>query len=86
MEISIGKVTVPVAPGRWETIDLPNVDPPAAGESLQVHVRIWDRTKEGSPRRYPVATGKAKVSSADWASGAEIPLRVELQVSVKDYD
>lgn len=74
-------------PLGWANLTMSDLGPPRdEKDTLEVEARLWDRNREGIPRQYPVATGTKKVSAGEWGVGAEVPVRMSLQVSVKDYD
>jgi hypothetical protein len=71
-------------PLSWKGLTFDDWAPPAGEASVEVNAKVWDRNAEGIPRSYPVVVGSAKVKASEW--GQEIPLRMSLQVSVKEYD
>lgn len=73
-------------PLAWKRLSLEGWTPPTGAGSMELEARVWDRNAQGIPRSYPVVKGHAKVTAAEWASAQEIPLRMSLQVSVKEYD
>ncbi len=73
-------------PLSWKDLTIADWKPPAGEATVDIEARIWDRTAEGVPRNYPVASGKTRIKAGDWALRREIPLRLSLQVSVREYD
>ncbi len=90
LEINVGEGTgaarrLVAGPLSWNELSLPEWRPPPGGE-MEIDAKVWDRNAEGVPRPFAIATGKAKLTAAQWEAGEEIPLRLTLQVSVKEYD
>lgn len=74
---------------NWDAVAVPQVDfPTVNSDSLSISVQIWDRTRDGRLRSYPVLNGHSTVKAAELNSGHPnvVPVRLSLAVSVSDYD
>lgn len=76
---------IAAGPLSWNELSLADWRPPE-GSSSDIEAKVWDRDEGGAPRAYPVAVGRAKITSAQWSAGVEVPLKLSLQVSVKEFD
>ena len=81
--ITMGK---PVVMGRktFESIGKPLPDFAVTEQGVEVHVSVWDRTKEGAKRNYPVLEGKKKVSKAE--NGPPIFIKLALKIAPENWD
>ncbi len=77
---------IAAGPLAWKNLSLDDWEPPAGDASIEIKAKVWDRNAQGIPRSYPVVVGQTKIKASDWVPGQEIPLRMSLQVSVKEYD
>lgn len=78
-----------LVPSEWKTAMLPNIPfPSSEKDKLTLEAKVWDVTRDGKLRSYPVLVGK-KISSAADVRGSGPPnvvLHLVLQVSVSEFD
>jgi hypothetical protein len=71
-------------PMQWESIQLPLVE--ADGKGVDVVVRIWDRTKDGKQRNYPVLEGKKKISVEALNGKTPSLVKLALKITPENFD
>ena len=72
-------------PGEWAGLTLADLPFPQGPEDrLEIVARVWDKTRDGAPRTYPVLVGKTRVGAGETREAIQV--RLTLRVSVREYD
>ena len=74
---------------QWEQIHLAELDfPKTKDDWLDIHIQVWDKKTDGTPRTYPVLLGKKRIGAEEVNKDGSVDarLKLSLQVSSADFD
>lgn len=71
-------------PMQWESLVVPEF--PISEKGVDVHVGVWDRTKDGTKRNYPVLEAKKKISKEEAKSPTASLIKLSLKIAPENWD